>query len=80
MTHRSSYLYADRRIEDLLSKLKGKGVCPCCTGRAMALHAAMLCEQTMGSQATSELFSELAEASCEHNIPAPDSMPSTQAH
>jgi hypothetical protein len=71
-TPSQSYRYANRRIEDLLNKLKGKGVCGCCTGRAMVLHAAMLCEETMGSRVAAELFSEIVEEARKHNIPAPN--------
>lgn len=67
-----SYRYADRRIADLMNKLRGKGVCPCCTARAMVQHAVWLCEATLGSKFASELFSDLAEEARALNIPAPD--------
>jgi hypothetical protein len=67
-----SYRYAERRIVDLLNRLGSKGVCRCCTSRAMVMHAVMLCETTLGSKFTAELFSDLVESVRENNIPAPD--------
>jgi hypothetical protein len=67
-----AFRYADRRIEDLLDKLKSKGVCGCCTGRALLANATALCEVTMGSAAAIELCEGIIEVLREHNTPAPD--------
>jgi hypothetical protein len=71
-TDTPSFRYADRRIEDLLGKLKSKGVCGCCTGRALLSNATWVCEETMGSAAAIELCEALIELMRQHNTPAPD--------
>ena len=48
-TETKSFNYANQRITDLLIKLRAKGVCGCCTGRAMMYHATTLSEAIMGS-------------------------------
>lgn len=80
MTDTSSYRYADKRIEDLLNKLKSKGVCGCCTARALTLHAVCLAEQVLGSAETIEMFEEFIAITREHNIPAPNYDKGRQTH
>jgi hypothetical protein len=67
-----SFRYAHRRIFDLMNKLRAKGICPCCAGRAAAEHAAILCEETMGSKLAAEFLSAMAEETRQHNRPGPD--------
>jgi len=44
MTKSPSYRYAERRITDLVDKFQAKGICPCCTGRALLVIAMAVCE------------------------------------
>ena len=71
-TETKSFNYANQRITDLLIKLRAKGVCGCCTGRAMMYHATTLSEAIMGSAEAIEMLEEIITAMHENNIPAPD--------
>jgi hypothetical protein len=70
--------YADRRIAQLLDKLKTKGVCGCCTARALLFHGIGLMEETMGSDETIELCEDFIRALRERDRPAPDRSPSSR--
>jgi hypothetical protein len=76
----ASFKIADQKIGNLLKRLDDKNVCPCCTARALAFHAAAIAEDTMGSAEAIELFESIIIDMREHNIPAPDPLPSTEAH
>ena len=75
-----SFKIADQKIENLLKRLDDKRVCPCCTARALAYHAASMAEETMGSSEAIEMFEGIIMALREDNVPAPDPLPSTAAH
>ena len=55
----SSFKTADQKIENLLKRLHDKNVCPCCTARALAFHAASMAEHTMGSAEAIEMFEDI---------------------
>jgi hypothetical protein len=76
----SSFKLADQKIENLLKRLDNKRVCPCCTARALAYHAAFMAEHTMGSAEAIEMFEGIIIGLREDNAPAPDPLPSTAAH
>jgi len=67
-----SFNYANQRITDLLIKLKGKGVCGCCTSRAMMYHAATLSEAILGSAEAIEMLEGIITAMRENNKPRPN--------
>lgn len=67
-----SFEYASRRIVDMLGKLGRKNICGCCTGRAMVMHAALICEVMMGSDRAADLLNTAATDMREHDTPAPD--------
>ena len=71
---------ADQKIENLVKRLAAKNVCTCCTARALAFHAASMCEGEMGSAEAIEMFERFISQMREHNVPASDPMPSTEAH
>jgi hypothetical protein len=75
-----SFKIADQKIENLLRRLNGKNVCPCCTARALAFHAASEATQELGSAEAIELFEMLTRQLRKHNVPAPDYGPSSEAH
>ena len=75
-----SFKIADRKIENLLKRLVHKNVCPCCTARALAHHAASMAEHTMGSAEAIEMFEHIIIALRKDNVSAPDPLPSTAAH
>jgi hypothetical protein len=75
-----SFKIADQKIENLLKRLDDKNVCPCCTARALAHHAACMAEHTMGSAEAIEMFEGIIIALREDDVPAPDPLPSTAAH
>jgi hypothetical protein len=77
---RSSFKIANQKIENLLRRLDDKNVCPCCTARALTYHAAFMAEQEMGSAEAIEMFEAIIVAMRESNTPAPDPLPSTEAH
>jgi hypothetical protein len=76
----ASFKIADRKIENLLKRLHNKNVCPCCTARALAYHAASLAEHMMGSAKAIENFEDIISTMHEHNVSAPEPMSSTEAH
>jgi hypothetical protein len=76
----ASFKIADQKVDNLLRRLHGKHVCECCTARALAYHAASLAEGTMGSAEAIELFEGILRSLREDNVPAPATMPSTEAH
>jgi hypothetical protein len=63
----SSYEIAYQKIGNLLQRLHDKNVCPDCTARALALHAA-------------EMFEEMIVVLREHNVLAPSPGPSSHMH
>ena len=71
-TETKSFNYANRRISDLLSKLKAKGVCGCCTGRVLMYHAVALCEATMGSAEAASMCDAMSDELRKNNVLAPD--------
>jgi hypothetical protein len=76
----SSNEIADKKIGSLLHRLQDKNVCPECTARAMALHAAAWAEQALGSAKAIQLFEEMIAVLRKHNAPAPERGPSATAH
>jgi hypothetical protein len=80
MTESTSYKIAYHKIGNLLNRLGDKRVCPCCTSRALTLHAVCMAEQTLGSARAIEMFEDLITNMRENNIPAPDYGPSAQTH
>ena len=76
----ASFKIADQKIENLLKRLHDKRVCPCCTARALTYHGASMAEHTMGSAEAIEMFEAIIMRLREHNVPAPEPMPSTEAH
>jgi hypothetical protein len=76
----ASFKVADQKIDDLLKRLDDKRVCPCCTARALAYHAAAVAMDTMGSADAIQMFEHLITRMYEHNVPSPPSMPSSEAH
>jgi hypothetical protein len=77
---RSSFKIADQKIENLLRRLNDKCVCPCCTARALAYHAGAMAEHTMGSAEAIEMFEDIIGHLREVGAPAPEPLPSTEAH
>jgi hypothetical protein len=75
-----SFKIADQKIENLLRRLNDKRVCPCCTARALARHAASLAEHELGTVEAIDLFEGFISQMREQDIPAPQPMPSTEAH
>jgi hypothetical protein len=76
----ASFKIADQKIDNLLRRRNDKRVCPCCMARALAYHAATVAEHTMGSAEAIEMFEAIIMRMSEHDAPAPDPMPSTEAH
>jgi hypothetical protein len=76
----TSVKIADQKIGNLLKRLDDKNVCPCCIARVLALHAAELAEDVMGSAEAIEMFEDIIAALREHDVPAPDPLPSSQTH
>ena len=76
----ASFKIADQKIENLLKRLSDKNVCPCCTGRALAYHAASMAEHEMGSVEAIEMFEKLIAEMREDDVPAPARSPSTETH
>lgn len=75
-----SFKFADQKIEKLVRRLNDAGTCPCCTARALAMHAAGLAIPSMGGAEAIELFESILGKMHRHNVPTPDPVPSTQAH
>ena len=67
-----SFKYADHRVRALLVDLNAKNVCGCCAGRALMLHAAALCERTMGSNGAAEMLEEMSHHVRKNRVPVPD--------
>jgi hypothetical protein len=63
---------AHRKIESLLKRLDARGVCSCCTARALVAHAATLAEDAVGSDEAAELFEAIADGMREHDALAPE--------
>lgn len=76
----ASFRVADQKIENLLKRLGDKNVCPCCTARALAYHAASLAEHEMGSAEAIEMFEDIISGLHDLDISAPDRSPSTESH
>jgi len=74
-TETRSYRYAERRITDLVDKFQAKGICPCCTGRALMVIAMAVCESSMGSDEAADMCAKLSDGVREHNLPAPFATP-----
>ena len=75
-----SFKIADQKIENLLKRLDDKRVCPCCTARALAYHAASMAVQTQGTAEAIEMFEAMIIKLHRTDVPAPDPLPSTEAH
>jgi len=76
----SSFKVADQKILNLLRRLEDKNVCPCCTARALAYHAAAMAVHDMGSADAIEMFEKLVAQMREDNVSAPKPSPSTEVH
>jgi queuine/archaeosine tRNA-ribosyltransferase len=76
----ASFKIAEQKIENLLKRLHDKCVCPCCTARALTYHGASMAEHTTGSAEAIEMLEAIIMHMREHEAPAPDPMPSTEAH
>ena len=76
----ASFRVADQKIENLLKRLGDKNVCPCCTARALAYHAASLAEHEMGSAEAIEMFEDIIMHLREDDVPPPAHSPSTEMH
>ena len=75
-----SFKIARREIKSLLEQLRDKNICGCCTARALTLYGAFLAEEMVGSAEAIEMLKDLVIVLRKHDIPASDSMPSTEAH
>jgi hypothetical protein len=75
-----SFKIADQKIKNLLSRLDERNVCPCCTSRALTGHAVLMAERELGSAKAIEMFEDIVISLRENDIPAPDPLPSTEAH
>jgi hypothetical protein len=80
MTETASFRIADQKIGNLLKRLADKRVCPCCTARALAYHAASMAEHEMGSVEAIKMLEEIITDLRKDNVPAPDPAPSVTAH
>ena len=76
----SSYKTAYNKIGNVLDRLSGKNVCPHCTARAMAFHAASFAEYALGSAEAVQLFEEMISILRKHDALAPERGPSTEMH
>jgi hypothetical protein len=76
----ASFKIADHKIENLLKRLHDKCVCPCCTARALTYHGASMAAHTMGSAEAIEMLEDIITRLHKDNVPAPEPMPSTEAH
>jgi hypothetical protein len=76
----TSFKIAAQKIDNLLKRLNEKRVCPCCTSRALTLHAACMAENVLGSAKAIEMFEDIIMTMHENDVPAPDYGPSTEAH
>jgi hypothetical protein len=71
----ADFCHADREIACLRDKLKARGLCSCCIGRALLLHGASMLEQAIGAAEAAELCEEVISALRLHVRPAPDAAP-----
>jgi hypothetical protein len=62
---------ADQKIANLLKRLDDKNVCPCCTARVLALHAASLAEDVMGTAEAIKMFEDIVATLRENDVPGP---------
>jgi hypothetical protein len=77
----TSFKFADRKLEDLIERLRRQNVCGCCTARALIVRGAELMEDTAGTEETIETLEELLGAlRTGPAVPPSPSMPSTEAH
>jgi len=77
----TSFKIADRKLKDLLERLRRRNVCECCTARALVYHGASLLEETAGTAEAIETLEELlGELRTGPAVPASPAMPSTEAH
>jgi hypothetical protein len=60
----NSFEIADQKIDNLLKRLAAKNVCPCCTARALAFHAACAAERKLGSAQAIEMCSSTSSPLC----------------
>jgi hypothetical protein len=74
----ASFKIADQKIGNLLKRLNEKNVCGCCTARAGLQRQPW--PRTLGSASAIEMFEGIITALREDDVPAPDPMPSTEAH
>ena len=71
---------ADQKIANLLKRLDDKNVCPCCTARVLALHAASLADDVMGTAGAIEMFEDIIVALRENDVAAPVRSLSSEVH
>lgn len=76
----ASFKIADEKIDNLLKRLANKNVCPCCTARALAFHAASEAEHAMGSAEAIDMFEGIISGLHDDNVPAPERAPSIEEH
>jgi hypothetical protein len=76
----TSFKIADHKIENLLNRLADKRVCPYCTARALAYHAAFVAEQTMGSAEAVAMLEDMVDVMRKRDVPPSAPLPSTEAH
>jgi len=80
-TETTSFKIADRKLKDLLERLRRRNVCGCCTARALLWCGAELMEDTAGTEEAIEILEELlGELRTGPAVPSSPSMPSTEAH
>jgi hypothetical protein len=71
-TETQSFKFADRRIEQVVGKLKEKGACGCCVARALLYHGANLYEGMVGSIEAAEELEQMAAVLRDNATPAPE--------
>ena len=77
----TSFKFADRKLEDLLERLRRQNVCGCCAARALVFRGAVLLEETAGTAEAIEILEDvLASLRTGPTVPPSSSMPSTEAH
>jgi hypothetical protein len=67
-----SFEYADARISAMLRKAEAKGLCQCCTAKALLFNSVALSLNAMGSVETVALLASVLARAREQNIPAPE--------
>ena len=70
-TETPDYDAADSRITVLLDDLRSRGVCPCCSARALTVRGLVLAQAAMGSAMACELAAQLIEQMRADNVPPP---------